>query len=295
VASCAALFGKVVRSEASQDPQASVFHAYADGVFVEAAVLNGATPVPGLVVGDFQVFDNGVRQQLDEVSVDSLAIDLSLLVDVSSSVRPDVAQFAREATSLAGALRTVDRVRVATFDTDVTLKMSLRPSSAATSLAIGSPAGGGSTCMYDAIFWALSRPTPFDRRHLVVLLTDGLDSSSALGPAALLEIANRAEGTLHAVVWRNDLLDVPAGSLREGTYGSLTAVARATGGDTHFVLARTVNLLNEFVRVLATFRQSYILRYRPNNVKREGWHALTVTVPEQKKVVVRARKGYFVE
>ena len=43
------------------------------------------------------------------------------------------------------------------------------------------------------------------------------------------------------------------------------------------------------------FRQSYVLRYAPAGVERAGWHDIQVTVPAERGVSVRARRGYFVE
>ncbi len=52
---------------------------------------------------------------------------------------------------------------------------------------------------------------------------------------------------------------------------------------------------DEFKRVFDDFRQGYVLRYRPQGVKREGWHEIAVSVPGQPKYVVRARRGYAIE
>lgn len=51
-------------------------------------------------------------------------------------------------------------------------------------------------------------------------------------------------------------------------------------------------LPSTFRRVLADFRTSYVLRYIPRGVPRDGWHEITVKLKGGKSYDVRARKGY---
>jgi tetratricopeptide (TPR) repeat protein len=72
--------------------------------------------------------------------------------------------------------------------------------------------------------------------------------------------------------------------------------ARATGGAFH--LAQFLNeptLASTFRRVFDDFRSRYVLRYTPQGVKRDGWHAITVRVPGSPDAVVEAKRGYAVE
>jgi VWFA-related protein len=281
----------------SQDQQPGVFRAYADVVFVEAAVVNGTVPVTGLKATDFRLLDNGVKQDIDDLSIDSLSIDVTLLIDVSGSVEAAMSQFAREAGRLAGALRASDRLSVATFATEVTVIRPLRPIDEA--MTLGPLVATGGTSLYDAILWALARRTDFDRRQIVVVFTDGDDTASVVGLTALSAVASRSEGALHVVTRLPDrpqagMLNDPVPGRIQELLAPLAGIARTTGGDIHYVEPRSFNLVNEFSRLLARVRQSYILRYRPKGVKRDGWHTLTVSVPDQKKLVVRARQGYFI-
>ena len=48
-----------------------------------------------------------------------------------------------------------------------------------------------------------------------------------------------------------------------------------------------------FKKVFDDYRQSYVLRYTPKGVVRDGWHEIKVEVPGHPRATVRARKGYF--
>ena len=59
----------------AQDP-APVFRASADVVSVEASVRRDRRPVVGLTAADFTLLDNGVQQQITDVSYEKLPIDV---------------------------------------------------------------------------------------------------------------------------------------------------------------------------------------------------------------------------
>jgi hypothetical protein len=53
-------------------------------------------------------------------------------------------------------------------------------------------------------------------------------------------------------------------------------------------------VVNAFTQAFNDFRQSYVIRFTPKDVPREGWHDLLVEVPTaSRRYVIRARKGYF--
>ena len=58
----------------------------------------------------------------------------------------------------------------------------------------------GSTAMLDAITVALATTVPANRRHLIVVFSDGQDSSSISDPAAVLDVARRTTPTVDIVL-----------------------------------------------------------------------------------------------
>src|SRR5262245_16551118 len=65
--------------------QQPVFRSGVDSVTVDVAVLDGDRLVDGLTASDFEVRDNGVRQNVIDVAKDKFPITLELLLDVSAS------------------------------------------------------------------------------------------------------------------------------------------------------------------------------------------------------------------
>ena len=90
------------------------------------------------------------------------------------------------------------------------------------------------------------------------------------------------------------LVDAPRILLPDGT--ELRAGAEATGGGLYMsegISARTLH--GTFEAAFENFRQSYVLRYTLRGVPREGWHRITVTVPKEKSLRLRARPGYGID
>src|SRR5262245_5433653 len=68
-------------SEAQQ-----LFRSGVDGVVIPVSVRTGNKPVTGLTAADFVLRDNGVVQELQSVAAEKIPIDVTLLLDLSSSV-----------------------------------------------------------------------------------------------------------------------------------------------------------------------------------------------------------------
>ena len=280
----------------AQDP-APVFRASADVVSVEASVRRERRPVVGLTAADFTLLDNGVPQKITDVSYEKLPIDVTVLLDVSASVTgPVLDELRRSLRQLKADLGTRDRLRLLTFDMRVRRLVDFGEPAAATDAALASIGAAGSSAVFDSLAVALSAAAPAGRRQLVVLFSDGQDSSSISDSETLLDVAKRTTPTV-AVVLASASSKQPASLLRSASRpGALTVgnladqIASDTGG---FVVGVTPgdNLSSTFRRVLEQFRTSYVLYFTPNGVERQGNHTLDVRVKDA-KVEVRARRGY---
>ena len=114
VATAAAAPQNAAQTPAAQSP---VFRAGADVVAVEASVRRDRRPLAGLKADDFELLDNGVPQQIVDVSHEKLPIDVTVLLDVSASVTgPALDELRRALRQLRGDLGAVDRLRLVTFN-----------------------------------------------------------------------------------------------------------------------------------------------------------------------------------
>ena len=279
-------------------PQAPIFRAGTDVVSVEASVRRDRRPVVGLKAEDFELLDNGVPQQIVDVNHEKLPIDVTVLLDVSASVTGAALDELRRALrQLRADLGAADRLRLVTFNMSMRRVVDFAEPAANIDRALASVGGAGSSAVFDSLAVALAAPVPAGRRQLIVLFSDGQDSSSISDAETLLDVARRTMPTV-AVVLTSSARQRPASLLRTATkLGSATAgevadqIADETGG---FVAAIEPgdNLTSTFRRVLDQFRSSYVLFFTPTGVDRQGSHTLEVRV-KRAKVDVRARRGYI--
>jgi len=179
--------------------QQPVFRSGTTLVSIDASVTSQNQPVGGLGVSDFELRDNGVRQQIDVVSIEALAIDVTLILDRGGRTAAHLEAFKQGVERIRTALRPADRVRLLSFDGTVQELSAMR--SASEPLPVESLGRGSSwTALYDALFFALSWPVEPARRHLIVAFTDGFDTASTLPAATLTALSARAGAVMHVIL-----------------------------------------------------------------------------------------------
>jgi VWFA-related protein len=299
IATLAVLGPIIVNASPPQSTQSRTFRATVVSVAVNASVKRGNRVVPNLTVSDFRLTDNAVAQTIDEVSRESVPIDVTLFLDTSASTAGKLGEMKEDVQNIVRLLRQGDRFRLLTIGDSVYENVPWVPADTKLDLSFG--AVGGISLIQDALVMALfHRPDP-DRRHLVVGLTDRRDCGSVVSSALLRELAARSEAVLHLIDHSgsggDDNYRVRSCTPRGRPDGDrlLVEAAERTGGAFHTqsFFFRSSSLLRAFRTIFDEFRQSYVLRYSPSGVDLKGWHAIAVSVPAIKDATIRARQGYY--
>jgi VWFA-related protein len=270
----------------AQQPRPT-FRATTDVVPVHVSVRTDRSVVNGLKASDFELYDNGVRQEITAVSADSVAVDVTLVVDTSGSVVRSVGRFKSDVRQIVSQLRDDEQVRLITFDTE--LRQVFPMQGASKRVPVDEIRTGDLTSLLDAMLFALARAPRPDRRHLVLVLSDGYDNASLIGYRAIADLASRAESTLYVALVK--VGGAPANRPRE--LATLAEAAARTGGTFFPPTDEARDIPAAFKQTLEAFRHGYVLYFTPANVPREGWHELTVRVTRPGTYDVRARQGYF--
>ena len=314
-------FRQHVGDAVNNGADAQTFRTTTDAVAVSVSVRDGSTPVSGLRAEDFRLSDNGVAQQIRSVARESLPIDVTFLVDASSSVAGALLERLKTAVRDAvTVLQPQDRVRLLSVHHNI--REVFRFQSSHDLSALNHLRADGATSLYDALVAGMVRATPADRRHVVIAYTDGRDTMSVLPRNVALSVAGMTEAVVHLVV------PSTSGSMSEAEYDAhrlllfgaraplpdaltsspvlpparlgalpdeamLRAVTETTGGRLLEVEAGR-SLTSAFRSALDDFRHSYVLYYTPSGVPLQGWHALNVRVARAGSLSVRARSGYAI-
>ena len=274
----------------------AVFRARTDLVAISAAVKRGNAPVANLEAADFRVTDNGVTQAIDAVTIESVPLDVTLFMDTSGSTAGALDRMKKNVATIAGMLRPDDQFRLLTIGLSVEVPVPWQP--AGKPIDLDMKAVPGISLIYDALFVALTHRPAAGRRHLIVAMTDGEECGSVLDGARVLDASGRTEAVLHWIYVSN------SGDFDRNAVGAwctptdarqvdfVGQSASRTGGDSH--RSRFGDpAVRTFAQILDEFRRSYVLRYSPQGVPSSGWHTVSVTVPAQPALTVKARSGYF--
>jgi Ca-activated chloride channel family protein len=251
------------------------------GVRVDVLVTDGSKPVGGLAASDFELRDNGVLQTIDVLDASDVPVNAVLALDTSASTagrRQRDLIAAGEA--LLDGLRSGDRAALTTFSHAVLPRIALTSDLAAVREQLRRIAPSGETAIMDGTYVALTETLSQSGRSLVVVCTDGYDTSSWLQPEEVLESAKRSSAVIYAVT--------AAEARRRPTLKDLTD---ATGGHMMAVAANG-DLRGAFQKILQDFRSRYILSYSPQGVPIDGFHRLDVRV-KRRGLTVKARPGYI--
>ncbi len=262
--------------------QAPTFSSRVEAVRVDVLVTEGARPVRGLKPSDFEVTDNGVLQQVDLAAFDEIPLNVVLALDVSGSmVGEPLAELKAAGSAVVDHLARDDRAALVTFSHMVEVRSKLTGDRPAVLAALDASWSGGETSLVDAAQAAMVLGESDVGRALVVLFSDGVDTTSWLAPAAVIRGARRTDAVVYGVSapgtgttpkFLEDLCDTTGGRLLE-----------VKSGD---------RLTSALLQVLQEFRQRYVISYTPRGVSRDGWHTLKVRV-KTRGALVRARPGYL--
>ena len=273
--------------------QQPVFRAGVDVVRIDVSVMNGLNPVAGLKAENFVVTDNGVSQTLDSVSLDTVPLNLMLVLDTSGSLAGERLTHLIEAVNgLVKSLRAEDAAALMTFSEPIRLAVKATRDRAPLITELTSLTADGATSVNDAIFLALQlRPADAgESRPVLLLFSDGRDTSSWLRSDHVIEATKRSGMLVHVVeLVADEWLGARGVEARPSAFlGTLAE----TGGGRRWFAKSSRDLRELFGKALNELRARYLLTYSPSAVSREGWHDVKVTLKNARGELT-ARPGYF--
>jgi VWFA-related protein len=280
-------------------PQAT-FKSGVEAVTVTVAVRDQrGRVVKDLTQADFQVLDTGLPVQVRDFYVGESPISLAVLLDISGSmaVGGNMSR-AREAVNVATLLLrdTGDEASLFTFDSKLVQVVDFtRDLGQIRRVSLeGNP--WGQTSLYDAIEQAARAVAERASKHRALLvITDGVDTSSRLTPAEVSGIASQIDVPVYLLTVVNPA-DHPGGEFavlanegRRTETATLADLARWTGGDMRIasITAHTEEALQDLFHEL---RHQSLITFEPGT--RPGWHPLEIRT-RKKNLIVHARSGYM--
>jgi VWFA-related protein len=275
---------------------AAPFRTAVDLVRLPVVVVGGGgAPVSDLRVEDFEVYEDGRRHPIASFARggdgDAVPLHLGLMLDRSVSMERDARAAAGAAVQFVGRLTEARDVTFVEFDTQIRLGR-YRPENYPQLFArIREQRSGPGTKLYDALGWYVAGTRGREGVHVLLLYTDGGDSTSDLTLGQVLDILRRGQVLIYAVGYTGDR----GGSAGFLQHSVLERLARETGGASFF--PRTVRDLDRiYETILREVQGRYTIGYVPSTVSPDGRFRrveVRVTRPGRGELTVRTRSGYL--
>jgi hypothetical protein len=141
---------------------------------VIATNVNGMY-IPDLAQEDFNVFEDGVKQNIAFFATISTPFQVVLMLDTSASTEANLGQIQHAATAFVNQLQSGDQVKVISFDDEVRDLSAFTSDRTELKAAIAQTKSGKGTKLYDAFALALASIKGIKGRKAIVVFTDGVD------------------------------------------------------------------------------------------------------------------------
>ena len=274
--------------------------------------------VPDLGRDDFEVADNGKRQELTVFANDIQPITVVMMLDRSGSMRSNFRLVAKAAEQFVTDLLPADKARIGSFSNriqvdprDFTSDHNELISILRTELQEAGP-----TPLWNTVNVGITALLHQQGRRVILVFTDGVDFPMNSTSSSLKEVMNRAEEE-DVMVYAIGLAGRSFGGGRRGGgfgrgggggrggygggYGGrrptvekpdegLPKIAAATGGG-YFELTSTADLTTTFARVADELHHQYVLGFAPAALDGK-MHKLDMRV-KRPGMSARARKSYL--
>ncbi|MEO5822651.1 MAG: VWA domain-containing protein [Vicinamibacteraceae bacterium] len=181
----------IVTLAAALHAQQPMFSARVDAVRVDVDVRRGNAPMTGLGAADFEVLDNGVRQNVELLSATALPLNVVLALDGSTSLdKRERAHLISAGKRVIDSLRPDETAALVTFSDRVAVQAPFTDDRLRLRMLVGAEMPDGDTALLDAAHVAMLLGSSASGRPIVILFSDGDDTASILTADAVLDTAS---------------------------------------------------------------------------------------------------------
>lgn len=298
---CAAALWVVTGSgtvRAQRESDAPTFSADVNLVNLLVTVQDeSGAPLGDLKAAEFTVVDSGSEREIAVFEQrTNRPLSVALMLDTSLSTGKEL-RYERESAKdflqrlLGSGSHPDDRAAIIEFSSYVDLAQGFTRSQRRLDRALDSIRAEGGTSMYDAIYLAAMQLERRSGRHVMIVITDGGDTTSRISFQKALEEAQVVDAVIYGII----VVPIRSDAGRNtGGENALKTLAAHTGGKT-FIQYADEGRDEAFDEILRSLRTQYLIGYYPPTdvESTEKFRRISVRV-RRPGVRVLARNGYFV-
>lgn len=248
---------------------------------------------------DFQIFEDGVEQEVALFSPVEEPFTILFLMDVSGGMYPYLPELARAGNAFLSQLRPDDNLIVVSFCDEMTTRAELGPVKETRGVKqIKLRTCGRYTFIYDAIHRALKRMEKIPGRKSIVLFSDGLSDERHATAKSTMREAEEQEALIYTIQFGPGFPEpVFAGSKRfnkklQDARDYMAGIAQKTGGR-YYRVHEITDLKKTFGEVADELRRQYSLGYYPKMPLTKGQRRQIKVTVRRPGLAVRARDSYL--
>jgi Ca-activated chloride channel family protein len=275
---------------AQQEQQQPIFKSNVRTVPIYATVVDASGRLaPDLEQADFTILDNGKPADVSLFSNESQPFTAVVMLDTSASMTANLKLLNRAAEQFLLRLLPVDRAQVGAFNDKIQLSGTFTNNRDELIGALDDLYFGNPTRLNDGIAAGLDALQGIDGRRVVLVFTDGEDTSSRIGFKTVLERARDEEVMVYSIGLESEYFNGMR-VVKSRPSRDLRKISDETGGG-YFELLKTAELAPTFSRVAQELRSQYLIGFAPAALDGKV-HKLDVKVTRP-GMTVRARRSYL--
>ncbi len=252
--------------------------------------------VSDLEAGDFVVKEDGREQALevfapaaDPEEREELVLNLGMLFDTSSSMRDNLKLSQRSAIRFLDSIPRARDLILIFFDRDIRISRYSSENQQGIFGRILETEGEGFTALYDSIAVYVSRVMGTPGRKVLVIFTDGDDTTSSTSPAEVVQLVRSTNVTIYPIAFSSDRRSGRRIEVRARSF--LGELAKSSGGKVFRPLAYR-ELADIYNRILDELNGQYVLGYVSDNPERDGKYRRLEVQLRRDDLRLRHRPGY---
>lgn len=260
--------------------------------------------IPDLRATNFQVFEEGIPQEITFFASAEEPLTVALLLDVSDSTESQMQNIRQAAIAFAEQLRATDKVMVVAFDSRTQILTEAVGDQQKIRDAILHAKTGGGTRLYDALDFVIRERMRTHRgRKAMILFTDGVDNDSLTTSEKVLHLVAESDIFIYPIEYHptsdtsissSDIFS--AKPSYRGDFAKadtfLRLLAGASGARFQMV-DNPKNMTKSFVSIAEELRKQYVIGYYPNSVGKPGQRRKVKVKATRSGIVVRSRNYYI--
>ncbi len=280
---------------AEDDPNTFKVNVRLVNVFTSVTDAHGS-PVGDLTKDDFKLLEDGVPQTISVFNKESdLPLNIVLAVDTSESTRRDMKlETASAKRFVHSIMRPIDHLSLFQITENVDQLTGFTSDLRIIEHGIDRLQAGAGTAVFDTIFLASDSLIDRKGRKVMVLITDGGDTTSKTDYNNALRRAQQAEALIYSII----VVPVAADAGRNlGGEHALIQMSKDTGGKYYY--AEGIASLDEaFRKISEELRTQYLIAYYSNRrVADSPFRRIQVEIAKKdgsaETLQVRHRAGYY--